>query len=65
VNLDPMHPHHCTAFVPADAVGVAPGQSYRVVDLLTGSPYTWSERNYVRLDPLVEPAHILRVEARG
>ena len=44
------------------AKGIAPGQSYRVVDLLTGSAYTWGERNYVRLAPQVEPAHIMRVE---
>jgi starch synthase (maltosyl-transferring) len=63
VNLDPFHPHHCTAFVPLDAVGAAPGQSYRVTDLLTTAVYTWSDRNYVRLDPQLEPAHILRVDA--
>jgi starch synthase (maltosyl-transferring) len=62
VNLDPFHPHYCTAFVPPDAVGVTPGQPYRVTDLLTGAVYTWSDRNYVRLDPAVEPAHVLRVE---
>ena len=64
VNLDPLHPNHCTVTVPPDAIGVAPGQSYRVTDLLTGASYTWSEHNYVRLDPTVEPAHILRVEER-
>jgi len=62
VNLDPARWHECTVTVPADLLGIAPGQSYRVVDLLTGSAYTWGERNYVRLDPEVEPAHILRVE---
>jgi starch synthase (maltosyl-transferring) len=51
-------------FVPPDAVGVAPGQGYRVTDLITNNSYDWSERNYVRLDPVVEPAHILRVDAR-
>src|SRR5580692_354674 len=64
VNLDPMNAHYCTAFVPPEVVGVAPGRSYRVTDLLTGARYVWSDRNYVRLDPAVEPAHILRVEAR-
>jgi starch synthase (maltosyl-transferring) len=63
VNLDPHTPHYCTAFVPPEAVGVRPGQSYRVRDLLTDASYTWTEQNYVRLDPSVEPAHILRVEA--
>ena len=65
VNLDPRQWHECTVTVPPSLVGTAPGQSYRVVDLLTGSAYTWGERNYVRLDPQVEPAHIMRVESRA
>ena len=64
VNLDPLNAHYCTAFVPPEVVGVAPGRSYRVTDLLTGAKYVWSDRNYVRLDPAVESAHILRVEER-
>ncbi len=64
VNLDPLHAHYCTALVPPEVAGVAPGGRYRVTDLLTGASYVWSERNYVRLDPSVEPAHILRVEER-
>ncbi len=64
VNLDPFYPHHCTALVPPEVAGFAPGQSYQVTDLLTGAKYIWSERNYVRLDPASEPAHILRVEER-
>jgi starch synthase (maltosyl-transferring) len=64
VNLDPHHPHHCTAFVPVEVVGVAPGQDYAVTDLLTGARYNWGESNYIRLDPQIEPAHILRVESR-
>jgi starch synthase (maltosyl-transferring) len=64
VNLDPSNAHYCTAHVPPEVVGIAPGGSYRVTDLLTGAKYVWSEHNYVRLDPGVEPAHILRVEGR-
>jgi starch synthase (maltosyl-transferring) len=62
VNLDPSRWHECTVTVPPSLLGTAPGQNYRVVDLLTGSAYTWAERNYIRLDPRVEPAHIMRVE---
>jgi len=62
VNLDPWQWHECTVTVPPSLLGTAPGQSYRVVDLLTGSAYTWGERNYVRLEPQAEPAHIMRVE---
>src|SRR5580658_3554051 len=64
INLDPFNPHHCTAMVPPEVSGVAPGSNYRVTDLLTGAKYVWSERNYVRLDPAFEPAHILRIEER-
>jgi starch synthase (maltosyl-transferring) len=61
VNLDPATPHYCTVVVPPEVVGVAAGETYGVTDLLTGSSWTWGERNYVRLDPAVEPAHILLV----
>ena len=64
VNLDPHNAHYCTCIVPPEAAGVSPGRQYRVADLVTGATYLWSERNYVRLDPSVEPAHILRIEAR-
>jgi len=64
VNLDSHNPHHCTAFVPTDVTRRASGQGYRVTDLLTGLSYDWSDRNYIRLDPRVEPAHILRVETK-
>jgi starch synthase (maltosyl-transferring) len=64
VNLDPLNAHICTAFVPPELIGVARGRSYRVTDLLTGAKYEWADRNYVRLDPGLEPAHILRVEER-
>lgn len=62
VNLDPFNPHSCTAVVPPDAIGVEPGRSYRVRDLISGQSFVWSERNFVRLDPAIQPAHILRVE---
>jgi len=61
VNLDPFGAQACTTLVPPDVVGVAPGEAYRVADLLSGDCWTWGERNYVRLDPAVEPAHIFLV----
>ena len=62
VNLDPFHPHHCTVSVPMEEIGLAPGMNFEVCDLLSGERYTWSDENYVRLDPEKEPLHILRVE---
>ena len=64
VNLDPFTAHYCTVMVPPAVIDAGPGQPYDVTDLLTGASYTWSDRNYVRLDPAVTPAHILRVEKR-
>jgi starch synthase (maltosyl-transferring) len=34
-----------------------------VHDELTGADYHWGERNYVRLDPHTQPAHIFTVGA--
>jgi starch synthase (maltosyl-transferring) len=65
VNLDPLQAHYCTVVVPPEVVSVAPGQTYPVTDLLTGANYTWSDRNYVRLDPAAAPAHILRIGRVG
>jgi starch synthase (maltosyl-transferring) len=63
VNLDPLAAHEATLHVPADAAAVGEGEAYRVRDLLTGGRYTWSDRNYVRLDPLAgDPAHVLAIE---
>ena len=63
VNLDPAAVHEGMLHVPAEVAGVAEGGSYRVRDLLTGSQFMWTGRNYVRLDPLAgEPAHILSIE---
>jgi starch synthase (maltosyl-transferring) len=60
VNLDPHRPQEGHVDVPCAALNL--GQSYEVRDLLSGSRWTWGPRNYVRLDPQAEPAHILRVE---
>jgi starch synthase (maltosyl-transferring) len=62
VNLDPANTQSCNAIVPPDAIGAAPGQSYLVRDLITDQTFTWSEQNYIRLDPAYQPAHVLRLE---
>jgi len=62
VNMDPFRPQQAHVRIPPDRIDVPAGRPYQVADLLTGARYTWSERNWVRLDPRVEPAHILRVE---
>ncbi len=49
--------------VPLEALGLPEGAAYRVRDLLTDEVYSWTgRRNYVKLDPSVRVAHVLRVE---
>jgi starch synthase (maltosyl-transferring) len=50
-------------YVPLSDMGIGENEPYIVHDLLTGLQYTWrGSRNYVRLDPAVEPAHVFVVE---
>ncbi|MHB1868856.1 MAG: alpha-1,4-glucan--maltose-1-phosphate maltosyltransferase [Nitrososphaerales archaeon] len=62
VNLDPFAAHHCTVKVPIEELSIDPSKPYKVKDLLTGNEYEWlGESNYVKLDPKIEPAHILLI----
>ena len=65
VNLDPLRAQETTVHVPVAALGgwrLGDDDLYEVEDLLTGMRYTWrGTRNYVRLDPAVQVAHLLRV----
>ena len=63
VNLDAVWPQSAWLDVPVDEWGIGPDQAYVVHDLLTDERYTWRGRyNWVRLDPNVQPGHVLRVE---
>jgi starch synthase (maltosyl-transferring) len=60
VNVDPRHAHEGAVHVPGD-LGL-PG-SFWVRDLISGEAWEWAQGdNYVRLDPSVQVAHLLRVE---
>ena len=63
VNLDPHWPQSGWVEVPTHQWGMPADQPYVVHDLLSDERYTWRGNwNWVRLDPSVRPAHILRVE---
>jgi starch synthase (maltosyl-transferring) len=47
------------------ALGLDWHERFIVTDQLTGATYDWGQRNAVRLDPFLEPAHILTVRPRG
>jgi starch synthase (maltosyl-transferring) len=63
VNLDPHSAQATMVHVPLEDMGIAADQPYVVHDLITGTRFTWvGPRNYVRLDPSDQVAHVLRVE---
>ena len=61
VNVDPHAARETTVHVKMPALGMDWQDTFVVHDELTGQTWTWGERNYVRLDPFDEPAHILTV----
>jgi starch synthase (maltosyl-transferring) len=66
VNLDPHNTHETIVSVPTDKLGIGPDEQYEVLDLLTGTSYTWrGSKNYVRLDPREKVAHVFAVKKRG
>jgi starch synthase (maltosyl-transferring) len=59
VNLDPRSAQSGWTALELDELGLAPEERFEVHDMLSGTRYPWhGARNYVRLDPLVAPAHI-------
>jgi len=63
VNLDAKRPQATMVHVPIVEMGIAPDEPYVVQDLITGAEFTWQgARNYIRLDPKDQVAHVLRVE---
>jgi starch synthase (maltosyl-transferring) len=61
VNLDPHQPQEGVATIPA-ILGLAP--SFTAHDLLSDERYQWRiGPNYVRLEPGVRQAHVIRVES--
>ena len=62
VNLDPHRKQHSYVDVPIDQFGQMESDAYEVHDLLSDARYIWrGRRNYVELDPNIQPAHIFRV----
>src|SRR5437763_272307 len=62
VNLDPHRKQNSFVYVPIESFGQMESDAYQVQDLLSGATYSWrGRRNYVELDPDVQPAHIFLV----
>jgi starch synthase (maltosyl-transferring) len=62
VNLDPNQPREATIWLDSAALGLDAAAGFRVTDQLAGQTFSWSQANYVYLDPAVAPAHVLTVE---
>jgi starch synthase (maltosyl-transferring) len=66
VNLDWRYVQSGWVDLSLDELGLAPGDSFFVRDLLTDARYPWrGARNYVELRPNAVPAHIFRIERGG
>jgi len=62
VNLDPFRTQNSFVHVPIQEFGQMATDEYQVHDLLNDARYTWRDRkNYVELDPEIQPAHIFLV----
>lgn len=64
VNLDPHSVRETAIHLDLGKLGLEYGKQFAVTDLLNDTSFTWSEHNYVRLDPFTQPAHILRVDRK-
>lgn len=65
VNLDPFNAQSGWILLPVGEWGIGTDESYQVHDLLSDARYFWhGDRNYIRLDPSVCPAHIFRVRRK-
>ncbi|MGM7672192.1 alpha-1,4-glucan--maltose-1-phosphate maltosyltransferase [Microbacterium sp. A93] len=66
VNCDPHAVREATVSIDLAALDLRPQDvdaegRFEVEDLITGARWRWGAANYVRLDPHVEPAHVLRI----
>jgi len=63
-NVDPHSVRETTVHLDLAALGLEPGASFGVRELLTGANWIWTDSNYVRLDAFAEPVHVLAVDYR-
>jgi starch synthase (maltosyl-transferring) len=61
VNLDPHGARETMVHLDLPALGLGWHDSLAVHDEITGQDWHWGQHNYVRLDPGIEPAHLLTV----
>ena len=65
VNLDPHHTQSGWIDLDMGTFGLQPGQAYQLHDVISGAHYLWhGARNFVSLDPLRSPVHVMQLRAR-
>jgi starch synthase (maltosyl-transferring) len=60
-NLDPHASRETMVHLNMPELGFDWHETFVVADEITGAEWRWGEHNYVRLDPSMEPVHILAV----
>ncbi|WP_101524887.1 alpha-1,4-glucan--maltose-1-phosphate maltosyltransferase [Nocardioides houyundeii] len=63
INLDPHATRETMVHLDMPALGLGWHDSFIASDDLTGDEWSWSQHNYVRLDPGHQPAHIITVRS--
>lgn len=64
-NMDPRHKHSGWLDLDLAQLGLGPGESFQVHDVLADVRYSWSgPRNYVELDPALFPASVFVVRRK-
>jgi starch synthase (maltosyl-transferring) len=62
VNLDPFDPHVAELDFPLEQMGLKPGDTFQVEELLTGRKHLWrSAKQGVKLEPETNPVEIYRI----
>ncbi|WP_210650704.1 alpha-1,4-glucan--maltose-1-phosphate maltosyltransferase [Nocardioides sp. SYSU D00065] len=61
INLDPHGTRETMLHLDMPALGLGWHDSFVAHDEITGADWSWSQHDYVRLDPGHEPAHIIHV----
>jgi starch synthase (maltosyl-transferring) len=64
INVDPHSVRETVVHLDVTRFGIPVGEPFDVTDLLTGTTWTWTADNFVRLDAFTEPMHILHVKGR-
>jgi starch synthase (maltosyl-transferring) len=63
-NLDPFHRHSAWLELDLAVLGLDPGRSFAVRDLLADAQFLWTgPRNFVDLEPAELPAHVFAVRS--